>query len=80
MHTVSTLAKACKSFMKKPPKGRDMIPSDRFVTHGAMGVFTSNRYGAVTDGMVAVRTPWRARKMGGGPPMATVSVTKRIPS
>ena len=64
MHTVSTLAKACKGFMVKPPKGRDMIPSDRFVTHGAMGVFTSNGYGAVTDGMVAVRTPVACQEDG----------------
>lgn len=60
MHTVSTLAKACKGFMKKPPKGRDMIPSDGY----AMGVFTSNGYGAVTDGMVAVRTPVACQEDG----------------
>ena len=27
MHTVSTLAKACKGIMVKPPKGRDLIPA-----------------------------------------------------
>lgn len=64
MHTVSTLAKACKGLMVKPPKGRDMYPSDRFVTHGAMGVFTSNGYGAVTDGMVAVRAPVACQEDG----------------
>ena len=62
MHTVSSLARACKGFMVKPPKGRDMIPSDGYAM--AMGVFTSNGYGAVTDGMVAVRTPVACQEDG----------------
>lgn len=60
MHTVSTLAKACKGFMVKPPKGRDMIPSDGY----AMGVFTSNGFGTVMDGVMAVRAPVACQEDG----------------